>query len=402
MERIAVIGIGPGDEAGMTIEAAREITRADAVYAARRHALLAGEGYLPLEPLGAALDGMYAQWEKGAHIAVLVSGDASLYSLLPLMVRRFGRENLRVTPGVGALQALCAALCEPWQGAAILSAHGRALSESALVHAVRTHARTFLFCDAKHGPRWACDALARAGYGAIEVAVGERLCYPDARVSTGNAEKMREGTYDGLSLVRFLNPVPVSGLPPIGVEDDAFVRGKTPMTKREIRALVVAALRLRPDSVVWDVGAGTGSVSIECANQCPTGRVYAIECDADACGLIQKNAEKFHAANLEIVPGEAPGALAGLAQPTSVFLGGTGGGMDAIIAQIEGMGRAVRLVATAVTLESVNGLTGRLSGWKNLGVSQIAVTRLEPVGRYRMFKAQNPVFLISADWEECT
>ncbi len=399
MEQIAVIGIGPGRDACMTAEAAREIAQSEVVYAAARHAHLAGDRHAPLEPLGAAMEDMSVRRLAGARVAVLLSGDASLYSLLPALTRAFGAEALRVIPGVGALQSFCAALREPWQDAAVLSAHGRELSASALAHAVRTHARTFLFCDARHGPAWACDALARCGLGEIEIAVGERLSYPDEKITIDAAGALRGQDFDALSLARFHNPAPRKGIPPAGISDEAFLRGKVPMTKREIRALAVSEMRLSPDEIVWDIGAGTGSVSVECALRCPEGIVYAVERDTDALWLIAQNAEKFGVPNLEIVPGSAPASLTGLPAPTSVFLGGSGGEMAQILRLIERFPQPVRLVATAVTLESAWSLTRELKRWSRVEAAQIAVTRLEPVGDYHMFKAQNPVFLISADWE---
>ncbi len=399
MEKITVIGVGPGRQSCMTIEAAQAIEGAETVFAAARHAHLAGEKHASLEPLNAAMEDIHKRRMNGERVSVLLSGDASLYSMLPMLVRRFGADNLRVLPGVGALQALCAALCEPWQDAAILSAHGRPLSTAALAHAVRTHERVFLFCDASHGPDWACDALSRCGLGTVEAAVGERLSSPEERIIIGLADELRGKSFAPLSIVRFLNPAPLKALPPIGIADDAFERGKTPMTKREVRALAVSALRLCKDAVIWDIGAGTGSVSIECALQCPLGQVFSIERDTDALALIQRNAEKFFTENLTAVHGKAPEALDGLPTPTHVFLGGSGGELDTILDFLERAGTPFRLVATAVTLENAHSMIGRLLRWKGLEAAQVAVSRLEPVGGYHMFRAQNPVFILSADWE---
>jgi precorrin-6Y C5,15-methyltransferase (decarboxylating) len=399
MERIAVVGAGPGAPEGLTGEAVRAIARADVVYAADRHAALAGEKRAPLTPLSAALADMRARRGAGARVAVLVSGDPALFSLLPALEGGFGREALEVVRGVGALGAFCAALKDSFQGAAVLSAHGRDLSPSRLAHAVRTHERTFLFCDALRGPAWLSAVLRESGIADVTVAVGERLGYPEARLVSGTPEQIEGGSFDPLCVARVRNPRPAPGLPPVGIPDDEFIRGKTPMTKLEIRRLAVAALALRPDSVVWDVGAGTGSVSVECARQCPEGAVYAVEREAAALGLIRENAARFFATNLTPVSGEAPEALSGLPAPTHVFLGGSGGAMEDIIAHLEGLGPPLRLVAAAVTLESAERLTRRLSGWKNPEAAQVAVSNLTRAGAYHLFRAQNPVILFSADWE---
>ena len=152
MNWIDVISAGPGDESLLTEEAKRAIQNAEAVFCAERHA-----GLVPdtgkrrsLMPFSAALDEMEALFLEKRRAAVLVSGDAGLYSLLPALKKRFGPEKLRVLPGISSLQAFCARLCVSWQEAAILSAHGRDLSPSALCHAVRTHAQTFFLLDAEH------------------------------------------------------------------------------------------------------------------------------------------------------------------------------------------------------------------------------------------------------------
>ena len=106
---------------------------------------------------------------------------------------------------------------------------------------------------------------------------------------------------------------------------------KPPMTKRDVRALVVSALHLKPNGVVWDIGAGTGSVSVECARQCPLGEVYAVEMKDEALDLIRRNAERFHALNLRVVPGRALEVLSALPAPDAVFLGGTTGEAEAIV-----------------------------------------------------------------------
>ena len=127
--------------------------------------------------------------------------------------------------------------------------------------------------------------------------------------------------------------------------------------------------------------------------------MYAIERDGDALSLIRENAGKFFATNLTVVPGSAPEVFQELPAPTHVFLGGSGGEMDGILSRIEGLRVNLRLVSAAVTLESAHFLTRRLSRWKNFEAAQVAVSRLEPAGAYRLFRAQNPVFLFSADWE---
>lgn len=392
MNWIDVIGGGPGDEAMLTLQGRSALDSAEAVWCAvRNDALIPQEKRRSLSPFGQAMDEIEAAWRAGRRTAVLLSGDTGLYSMLPLLAKRFGRETLRVYPGVSSLQTLCARLGLAWQDAAILSAHGRALSPAALCHWARTSPKTLVLLDGQRDPRWVRAALCGGGLERLPLIVGERLSYPDERVAP-----YEDRAYDPLSVALVLNDAPEKGLPPVGLDDEAFVRGKTPMTKREIRAQVIAALRLTPDALVWDVGAGTGSVSVECARQCPLGAVYAVERDAEALSLIEQNKARFFAQNLEIVPGSAPEALKGLPAPTHVFLGGTGGETTEILALLEGLNAPIRLCATAVTMESASLYMDALSRYADFSAAQIAVSRLEKVGRYRMFRAQNPVFVFSS------
>ena len=391
---IEIISVGPGEAALLTADAKQAIACADAVWCAARHAVLVPpEKVRPLSPLEDAIEQMRGFSETGQNAAVLVSGDAGLYSLLEMLKRKAGGENLRVHPGVSALQLFAARLGVSWQNAKILSAHGRALSPSALCHAVRTHGQTFLFLDAAHNPAWIRKSLTHGGLENARLFIGERLSYPDERTEAYDPD----ATYDPLCMAYIENDAPESGLPPVGLSDEAFIRGKTPMTKRDVRTLVVSALRLKPNGVVWDIGAGTGSVSVECARQCPLGEVYAVEMKADALDLIRRNAERFHALNLHVVPGHAPEALAALPAPDAVFLGGTTGAAEAVADVLRDMQRPIRLVATAVTMESAQEFLRLMRPMADFEARQVAVSALESVGRYTMFKAENPVFIFSAN-----
>lgn len=382
MNWIDVISAGPGGAELLTAQAKAAIENAEAVFCAQRNAdLVSPDKRRPLTPFEDAMAAM----EGLNHPAVLVSGDAGLYSMLGLLTRHFGWECLRVIPGVSSLQAFCARLSIPWQNAKILSAHGRDCAPEALCYYARTSPAVLLLLDGEHDPRWVQGTLRVAGLDHLPITVGERISLPDEQIAP-----YEDRDYDPLSVLLITNPHPASGLPPVGLSDDAFIRGKTPMTKREIRIQVLAALQLPPDAVVWDVGAGTGSVSVECARQCPLGAVYAVERDGDALALIEQNKQQFHLQNLHVIPGEAPEVLADLPAPTHVFLGGTGKRTKDIYAALPA---GVRVVATAVTLESAQEFAALLPDYE---AAQIAVSRLEKVGSYRMFRASNPVFVFSA------
>ena len=391
MNRLEVIGAGPGAGDMLTLRARAAIDGAQAVWCAERtEELVPEEKRRRLSPFSRAMDDMEAELQRGVRCAVLLSGDTGVYSMLSLLKRRFGAERLRVQTGVGSLMYLCASLGLSWQDARILSGHGRALSPAALCHEARTHCMVLLLMDGERDPRWARRALDMGGLQHVAMTVGERLSYENEVIAP-----FEDRAYDPLCAAVIENPEPEKGLPPVGLEDEAFIRGKTPMTKKEIRSLVLSALRLTKDAVVWDVGAGTGSVSVECARQCPWGYVYAVEKDGEALSLIGQNRDAFHLQNMEVVPGRAPEALSDLPAPTHVFLGGTGGESREIMAMLKAFHAPIRVCATAVTMETAQLLTGEMGNYADFSASQVAVSRLERVGHYRMFRAQNPVFVFS-------
>ena len=171
------------------------------------------------------------------------------------------------------------------------------------------------------------------------------------------------------------------------------------MTKEEVRTLVISKLRLCPGHTVWDVGAGTGSVSVEAAWAVPAGRVYAVECKEEAVRLLRANRDKFGLSNIVIVPGEAPEALTFLPAPDRVFLGGTAGRMEAILRLALNKNPSARLVLTCVTLETI---AEALRCFQSLGlrapdIVQVAATRTRQAGRYHLMDAQNPVWIVSGE-----
>ena len=393
MSFLDVISVGPGHADLLTPAAAKAIAAADCVFCADRLASFVPEPEKRrnLLPISSALCKLRSLLNEDCHAAVLVSGDAGLYSILPMLKNHFGQDELHVIPGISSVQAFCARLRIPWQDACILSAHGRQLKPEALCHYVRTNPKTILLMDQVHTPEWAASTLCKGGLDRVRITIGERIFTPDERISI-----YQPGcTADPLSLALIENDEP-QGLPSPGLPDSAFCRNKTPMTKQEIRIQVLSSLALPIDADVWDIGAGTGSVTVECARLCPLGSVTAVESDKDACLILKENIEQFRLQNVNVLKGTAPEVLRNLPPPTHVFLGGTGGRAGDILNLLKVYGMSIRLCATSVTMESAETYFSLLSGCDGFSAAQIAVSRIEPVGSLHMFRAQNPVFIFSA------
>ena len=185
------------------------------------------------------------------------------------------------------------------------------------------------------------------------------------------------------------------------MRDEWFIRGEIPMTKSEVRAVSVSRLELQTNSIVYDIGAGTGSVSVEAALKVPKGHVYAFEQKEEGCALIRANAEKAGLTNLTVVPGKAPESLAGYPAPDRVFLGGSSGNMEEILDLVTELNPAVQLVINVIALESLNQAMAwfQKKGWEPEVVC-MQVSRAAKRGPYHMMQAQNPIYILAAQGQQ--
>ena len=393
---ITLIGMGSGTPGSLTAQGLAALQGADRILGAKR--LLAT---LP-EGCTGNRQSMYKSDEilacLAAHpdeeIALVYSGDTGFYSgasqLLP-MLRAFG-ISCRVLPGLSSVQLLAAAVGRPWQGWTLVSAHGCACDP---VSACMNHKTVFFLTGGAETPATLCAALTAAGLGAAHALVGENLGTPAEAIRFGLARELAEQSFAPLSVLLIEREALPSRRTP-GLPDDAFIRGAVPMTKQEVRAAALAKLAVTPTDTLWDVGAGTGSVSVELALAAPAGQVYAVECDPEACALIQQNREKFSAYNLTLIEGKAPDALDMLPAPDAVFIGGTKGNMDAVIDAVLHKNSVARLCVAAIALETLSAAVAALTAHGlSAEVTQIAVSRTKTAGSLHLLMANNPVFLIT-------
>ena len=333
---------------------------------------------------------------QNTDCAVVYSGDTGFYSgargLLPLLEK--AGIPARVLPGVSSVQLLSARLGRPWQDWNLVSAHGTECGVLAAVYAGRP---AFFLTGGVLGPAEICRRLTEAGLGTLPVVIGERLSYPDEAVTAGTAQELAAGTYAPLSVL-LAEAAPREKRRCPGFPDNAFLRGDVPMTKQEVRAAALAKLAAEPADTLWDVGAGTGSVSVELALAAPEGQTFAVECKPEACGLIRANREKFSAWNLQLIAGRAPDALRELPPPDGVFIGGTQGGMAEIVDIILQKNANARICVTAIALETLSAAVAALTEHGlSAHVTQIAVSRSKPAGKLHLLTANNPIFLITGN-----
>jgi precorrin-6Y C5,15-methyltransferase (decarboxylating) len=386
MPTLHLIGI---DQRGLSPKALEAIARSSCVFCTGRFRELLGDfrgEILPITPLAEALERMAARLAMG-DITVLASGDPFFFGIGRTLIERFGAENVVVHPALSAMQLAFAHCKEPWEDAAVLSLHGR--DDQELLPLLLRRQKLFLFTDRHHRPESIAGDLIRdlaeldIAEKTCRIMVAENLGLADERITHGSPQQIAnmhfaelnvmivrlavplvpfdsaQGTVGAVPSIRSLSPH--SGInstegpgrctnAPLGLTEQEIAHSRGLITKDEVRAAILHRLRLPHAGVLWDVGAGSGSVSVEAARLCPGLTVYAIEKHPDGQANITANRKAFCLANLRLIPGEAPAALINLPAPDRVFIGGSGGQLPAIV---EAASRALKpngiIMASAVT-----------------------------------------------------
>ncbi|PKK38822.1 Cobalt-precorrin-6y C5-methyltransferase [Clostridiaceae bacterium JG1575] len=376
MKRLVLAGMGPGDPAYATqrVEEWKKLLP-------RR--LTTRE--MPLKEILAALESYHED------TLVLLSGDSGFHSLAKLLVERFqGVYKITLEPGISSVSALAAKMGVRYDDAYLLSLHGK---ETAIVPVVAYHQKVFALTGGTQKAHEVCRSLQEAGLGALRVSVGEALCCPGERVVSGTAQELAKERFLDLSVLLVEHPEAVDPHRPLA--DSEFLRAQVPMTKQEVRWLSLQILGVLPSDVVWDVGAGTGSVSVELARRAFQRIVYAVEMKEDALALCRQNRIRHGAYNLTVVAGEAPGALQDLPSPDKVFIGGTKGGMSEILDTVWAKNPACVVVLNAVSLQSLEEGIGycRRHGI-HLEATLVQAARSRTLGAYDLMMGQNPVYIL--------
>ena len=394
MSSLHLIGI---DHRGLGQPAREAIDRRACVFSTERFRALLGDckgKVFPISPLAEALANMTTQLTLG-DIAVLASGDPLFFGIGRTLIERFGRERVIVHPALSSMQLAFARLKEPWDDAKVLSLHGRG-DQKILAQLLRTP-KLFLFTDQHHRPETIAKDVA-CGLAEFDldeehcrIMVAENLGLADERISHGQPSEIAALSFGDCNVMIICLAVPrvpfdsaqgtehsggnafrslsgttrsLSGAEgsevkggrvegdqgPLGLSESQITHSRGLITKDEVRAAILHRLRLSPTGVLWDIGAGSGSIAVETARLCPGLTVLAIEKHPEQRANITANRRAFRLANLHLIDGEAPAALTGLPAPDRVFIGGSGGQLPAIV---EAVNRGLKahgiIVASAVT-----------------------------------------------------
>jgi len=400
---VTVIGIGDDGCASLTSRAASAIARAQVLVGGKRHLAFfpqhEGERIVLEGGMGAAMDRV-VELSNEHQICVLASGDPLFFGIGARIARRVGSEHVEMIPAPSSVQWAFARTGIAWEDADFVSVHGRSIE--GFVSRVWRSAKVAVLTDAENSPPRLAARLIEYGETSFTAWVCERLAGPDERVRRFSLSELAEAhDIDPLNVLLLVRPPEWRAPPSIPfLHEDAFAKRMPKnglITKREVRLLSLAAMAITPDAIVWDIGAGSGSVSIEAAMLAPHGRVYAIEVDPEGVAICRENAHTHGVDNVRVIEGRAPEALASLEVPHAVFVGGSKGSMDSIIeASLAALRPGGRLVVNAVTLENVAEAYAAFRG-RGLEpeVTLVQIARGAPLARYQRYEALNPIHVIA-------
>lgn len=341
---------------------------------------------------GAKIAGIIRRY-PGEVVTVLVSGDTGFFSTADGLIRALSSADteVEVIPGISSMSYFFAKAGIPWQNAAHISCHGRNCN---VADYVRRNKYTFILTGGN--TREIGAGLVSAGFEDLPVLIGENLGRESESIKSALAEELETMDTASLTVLLVCNSDPDDSVP-AGIPDSSFVRGDVPMTKSEIRSVVMSRLALRPDETFVDIGAGTGSVTVEAGLALWKGKVFAVERDPAAVDLIKQNCRRSHLGNVSVVSGTAPEVLEEIDIPDAAFIGGSGGQMAEIVKVLCGMNPHIRIVVTTIAIESLYDAVNALSSaGMDPEVCQISAARSRKAGNLHMMTGQNPIFVISA------
>ncbi|MBP1925069.1 precorrin-6Y C5,15-methyltransferase (decarboxylating) [Sedimentibacter acidaminivorans] len=400
MKNVSIIGIGIGNLDFTHKKSIDLISNSDCLIGAKR--MLSDFIYLNKDTFESSkAEDIYEYISKDnihKNFGVLVSGDTGFYSLSKKLTEILEQdESIKVEniPAIGSLQYFCSKLNLSWDSIKFVSAHGRNLN---IISNIMFNKKTFMLTGGELKPKNICKLLVDKGLGNLQVSVGENLSYNNERIIEDKSSSIANMDFDSLAVMIIHNDNAIeidSGFR--SIRDDEFITGHAPMTKSEVRTISIGKLNLKSDSIVYDIGAGTGSVSIETALKLSGGTLYAIEKNKGAIDLIKENIEKFKVYNIEIIEGVAPEGLDNLPKPDSVFIGGSSGNMDAIFDCLLKKSPHVNIVINTITLQSLNEALEAMEKYKfeDVEIVNVSISKSKKISRYDMMMGQNPIYIIS-------
>ena len=400
MSEILILGVS-GD--ALPPDYLEHLRRCDAVVVSKRYtSLLFGikARRIAIAPV-AEMTAQVADALDQGDVAVLASGDPLFFGVGRTMINRFGADRVRIFPALSAVQLACARFKVPWDDLALLSLHGREPGD--LAGRILPHPKVMLFTDHRNSPDMIAAALLEVldRYGdrtrreRIRVRVAENLGLADEQLTDGTLADIAAGRFGPLNMMLIEQDLAGSTGPVFGLQEKDIRHSRGLISKDEVRAVILHCLQLPRQGVFWDVGGGSGSISVEAARLCPDLRVYTVEQKHEEQDNIRVNIRNFNLYSINLICGRAPAALEDLPDPDRVFIGGSGGELAEIIRNCsERLGVGGRLVASAVLRKTAQ-QAPKLMKEQGLDVDirTVAVTRQPGIGRPEIHL--NPITIIT-------
>ena len=419
--KIILSGIGMGNTDGMTREAYHAFEEAEVIFGAERMLEnLPGKGVKVPYYRADDIISYLIEHPQYTKVAAAFSGDSGFYSGAQSMKKALDEANEKgilksettILPGISSVSALAARLGVSWNDAVLASIHGRRAN---VVNLVRKNTKVFLLLSGKNDFEMLVNKFREAGINNVKISAGYRLSYPNEKLFTFYLDEFETKLFDlpeGVYTCLIENEDCEEQILTPGMDDEIFSRTKVPMTKNEVRVLSISRLELTKNAVVYDVGSGTGSVSIECARLSPDIFVFAIEQKEEAANLTKENAVRLGLSDqIVVINKKAPEGFEELPTPTHVFIGGSSGALSDILSAIQKKlivkentkgktdkaSKGVRVVINAVSLETIAQITKLIQTYpvKHVQLTQIQASRAHKLGSYNLMQAQNPVLIAS-------
>ena len=397
--RVNIVGIGPGNPDLLTGEARQAIAASNILLGDKRMLSAFADSsktvYDTIKTSAIAEVAAKADPAKDV-LAVLVSGDVGFFSLAKTISGKLPDCECVRYCGISSLVYFASKLQLSWDDAKIVSMHGR---DQNLVAAVAQNKKVFSLTGGEHSPQALCKQLCEHGLGQVLVYVGENLSYPEEKITQGTAEEISALSFPSLSVMMLLNDEANCFEPTVhGLADDLFMRSKVPMTKQEVRSVSMSKLMPKATDVIYDIGAGTGSCSVELALIAKQGKVWAFERNPVAVELLGKNKELFGLTNLDVIAGEALENIKTMPAPDCVFVGGSGGDLCEMLDVIYAKNSNCRIVINAITVETLAQVAAYYKEHPDysLEIVNVFVARSKKLGSYNLMMAQNPVYVMTA------
>ena len=403
---IYIIGIGINGKDDLSDKALKIIESSDILFGGERHLScfpdFKGERFAIKSNLKDVVQ--HIKDNKNKRITVLASGDPGFYGIADYLTKNLGNDDIEIIPNISSMQWAFAKIKETWHDAEIVSSHGRGIEN--IIEAARHNNKIGIFTSSGDEPKKIAEALIKSNLNNFIAYMCEDIGSTEEKIESYPLNKVASKSFSPLNIM-ILTKVAQGGIidketnPQIegifGLPDESFIHSAGLITKEEIRAISLAKMRISENSVVWDIGACSGSVAIESGRIAKMGKVYAIEKKRERIEQIKENIKNFSMKNIEVIEGEAPDCLKGLPEPDTVFIGGSSSRLEAILEVCsKSMKNRGSVIINAITLDTIKTATDSLK-WLNMPfeIVSVNIAKSKGISDSIFFEAQNPVYIIS-------